>query len=270
VAPPKFFKVIACEIALREICFAAAQAQNLVDLEFLPQGLHDTPATGLEHVQQRVNAVPAGKYDAILLGYGLCGNIIRGLKAPHTPLVIPRAHDCITFFLGSKERYQQLADSHGGTYYYTSGWLEVVRRRGDKAGGMGAMFLPSRAGLSGGSGTPAAFDEWVKKYGEEKARYLLEVMDQWTANYSHGALIEFDFTKALKLREQVEAICTQRSWQFEELAGDVRLLQRWLDGDWDPKDYLVVQPNQTVVPSYDDTIIKTEDEQCPPPPATNN
>jgi hypothetical protein len=266
----KFLKVIACEIALREICFAAAQSSNIVDLEFLPQGLHDTPNTGLVQVQERIDAVVPGKYDAILLGYGLCGNIIRGLKVPHTPLVVPRAHDCITFFLGSKERYQQVAESHGGTYYYTSGWLEVLRRRGDKAGGMGAMFLPSRAGLSGSGGAPAAFDEWVRKYGEEQARYLLEVMDQWTANYTHGALIEFDFTRALELREQVEAVCTQRGWQFEELAGDLGLFRRWLDGDWDPKDFLVVQPNQKVVPSYDDAIIKAEDEQPPDAPTTNN
>ncbi len=253
-----FLKIIACEIAARELYYAAARSRNLVDLEFLPQGLHDTPTHGLSQVQERIDAVPAGKYDAIVLGYGLCGNIIRGLKARHTPVVIPRAHDCITFFLGSKERYQQLAENHGGAYYYTSGWLEVLRRRGDKAGAVSTVFLPSRAGL--GDGAPAAYAEWVKKYGEEKARYLLEVMDEWTVHYTHGVLIEFDFTRILKLREQVEAICAQRGWQFQELAGDLSLFQRWLDGEWDPKDFLVVQPNQTVVPSYGETIIQAEDE----------
>lgn len=264
----RFFKVIACEIALREICFAAARASNIVDLEFLPQGLHDTPNLGLEQVQQRVDAQPAGKYDAILLGYGLCGNIIRGLKTWHTPLVIPRAHDCITFFLGSKERYQQLADTRGGSYYYSSGWLEVIRRRGEKAGGTGALFLPSRAGLDGGK--PAAYNEWVKKYGEEQARYLLEVMDQWTAHYSHGVLIDFDFTKTLKLREQVQTICAQRGWQFDELEGDLSLLQRWLDGVWDPREFLVVQPDQTVAPSYDESIIKVDGGTKADGSSTNN
>jgi hypothetical protein len=257
VAAARFFKVIACEIALREICFAAAQSRNLVDLEFLPQGLHDTPQLGLKQVQERVAAVPAGKYDAILLGYGLCGNIITGLRAPHTPLVIPRAHDCITLFLGSKDRYQQLAESQGGSYYYTSGWLEVLRRRGDRAGASSTMFLPSRAGLGGGP--PAAYQEWVKKYGEEQARYLLEVMDTWTAHYTHGVLIEFDFTRTLKLREQVQAICAERGWEFKEIEGDLGLFRRWLDGEWDAKDFLVLQPNQKVMPSYDASIVTAED-----------
>jgi hypothetical protein len=264
VPAAQFFKVIACEIALREICFAAAQSPNLVDLEFLPQGLHDTPQLGLKQIQERIHAVPAGKYDAILLGYGLCGNIITGLRAQQTRLVIPRAHDCITLFLGSKERYQQLAENQGGSYYYTSGWLEVLRRRGDKAGACSSLFLPSRAGLGGGA--PAAYQEWVKKYGEEKARYLLEVMDTWTAHYTHGVLIEFDFTRTLKLREAVQAICAQRGWEFKEIEGDLGLLRRWLDGEWDAKDFLVVEPSQTVAPSYSEGVIKTE--AVPGAPAT--
>ncbi len=93
------------------------------DLEFLTQGYHDIPATGRVEIQKLIDAVPAGKYDAILLGYGLCSNILTGVTCSHTRLVIPRAHDCITFFLGSKERYQRCFGERPGTYYFTSGWL---------------------------------------------------------------------------------------------------------------------------------------------------
>ena len=53
-----FLKVIACEIALREICFVAAQTENLIDLEFLTQGLHDHPLEGRKQIQERIDAVP--------------------------------------------------------------------------------------------------------------------------------------------------------------------------------------------------------------------
>ena len=251
-----FLKVIACEIAFREICFLAGQSKNLLELEFLTQGLHDVPCAGRVQIQARIDAVPAGRYDAILIGYGLCGNIINGLTTSHTPLVIPRAHDCITFFLGSRERYQQLQSAQPSAYYYTSGWLECLRRRGEDASPDKAMFLPTRAGLSGQAGS--AYERWVKKYGEEQARYLVEVMDGWAESYSHGVLIEFDFTKTLRLREQVQAVCSQRGWRFQELEGDLRLFQRWLDGDWDEKDFLVVKPQHTIAPSYDDGIIEAE------------
>ncbi len=155
-----FLKVIACEIAAREFYFAAAHSRNLVDLEFLTQGHHDTPAAGRVELQQRIHAVPPGKYDAVVLGYGLCSNMLVGLTTPHTPLVIPRAHDCITFFLGSKERYQQCFTENPGTYYYTSGWLECAKRRGKKGATWGGVPLPANAGLN----LKPAYDEWARKY----------------------------------------------------------------------------------------------------------
>ena len=251
-----FLRVIACDIAFREICLVAARSRNLTDLEFLTQGLHDTPTLGRKAVQERIDAVPAGRYDAILLGYALCGNIIAGLKAGRTPLVIPRGHDCITFFLGSKERYQQVAESSPGTYYYSSGWLECLRRRGEKSASGSAQFLPTRAGLGGD--VSSEYEHWVRKYGEEEARYLLQEMDRWTAHYTQGVLIDFDFTRPLRLDEQVKDICLQRGWQYGEIPGDLGLLQRWLDGEWDPENYLVVQPGETVVPTYAEGIIAAE------------
>jgi Protein of unknown function (DUF1638) len=258
-ADEKFLKVIACEIAFREICHVVAQCRHVVDVEFLTQGLHDHPNAGREELQKRIDAVPPKKYDGILVGYALCGNLITGLRTAHTPLVIPRGHDCITFFLGSKERYQQLSESHPGSYYYTSGWLECLRRRGDRASLLDMRFLPSRAGLN--TETEPAYADWVKKYGEERAQYLLEVMGQWTDSYTHGILIDFDFAKPLRLREQVSQICERRGWNFEQVPGDLQLLQRWLNGDWDNDSFLILQPGEKVEPSYDPSIIRAENTE---------
>lgn len=258
-----FLKVIACEIALREITHLAAQTGSLIDFDFITQGLHDVPRTGGPRIQERIDAVPEGKYDAILLGYGLCGNLIRGLTARHTKLVIPRAHDCITFFLGSKERYAQVSAERTGCYFYTSGWLECLRRRGEKAEAGSATFLPTRAGIGGNVST--AYEHWVKKYGEERARYLLQQMDRWTEHYTHGMLIDFEFTKGLELHRRVIEICAQRGWSYGEIPGDLSLLRRWLDGQWDERDFQVIQPGEQVVPSYDERIITNE---ALPAPAT--
>ena len=261
-----FLKVIACEVALREICHAVARSTHIVDLEFLDQGLHDRPARGREELQRRIEAVPAGRYDAILVGYALCGNLIDGLRPTHTRLVVPRGHDCITFFLGSKERYSALNASLPGAYFYTSGWLECVRRRGEKMVPGHPAYLPMRAGAGDNPG--AAYQQWVEKYGEAKARQLLEVMSHWTENYTHGVLIDFDFTKPLHLHEQVRGVCSARGWQFEEIEGDIRLLQRWVDGEWDPESFLVVEPGQRVIPSYDERVIAAEVAPDPTEPGS--
>lgn len=253
--PPasRFLKVIACEIAFREICHLAARSPNLLDLEFLTQGHHDMPNRGRVEIQKRIDAIPAGRHEAILVGYGLCSSILNGLRATHLPLVVPRAHDCITFFLGSKNRYQQCFNERPGTYYYTSGWLECARRRGLTAGATGGL-LPAQSG----PGAQSAYEQWVTQYGEKKAKYLLEAMGEWTAHYTHGVLIDFDFTKPLNCEAQVKRICTERGWQFEPMAGSLDLLRRWLDGDWDEQDFLIVPPGHQITASYDERIVKAE------------
>ncbi|MBI1923077.1 DUF1638 domain-containing protein [Candidatus Poribacteria bacterium] len=240
-----FFKVIACEIAHREICYASACSHNLADLEFLTQGYHDNTDIGRNRIQERIDAVPEGKFDAILLGYGLCNMMLEGLTTHHTPLVIPRAHDCITFFLGNKERYKAEFTTNPGTYYYSSVWLEHRKRGGER--------VERRQGT--GLGEQTHYEAMVEKYGEDNARYLMEFFDQWTNHYKRGALIQFDFTRHLNLKEQVLDICRRRGWTFEELEGDIDLLQRWLDGAWDGEDFLIVRPGEKVVATYNDGIV---------------
>lgn len=266
--PGMYLKLIACEVAVREICQAVSRSTNIVDVEFLTQGLHDRPAQGGRSVQERIDAVAAGSYDAILLGYSLCGNLISGLQARHTRLVIPKAHDCITWFLGSCERYQKCSGEMPGAYYYTSGWLESVRRRGVTMVPGHPAYLPARGDDTRNRDT--AYQHWVQKYGEAKAKQLIEVMKGWTENYTHGVLIDFDFTKPLHLHEQVRAVCSHHGWQFEELEGDLRLLQHWVDGEWDSGKFLVVEPGQQVSPTYDENIIGAttpERAASPTPPA---
>src|SRR3990167_1533040 len=97
------YRLIACEVFFREFCAALADCPHVVDVEFVAQGLHDRPgATMAAALQERVCACDANGYDALLLGYALCNNGIAGICAGRTPLVVTRAHDCITLFLGSR------------------------------------------------------------------------------------------------------------------------------------------------------------------------
>ena len=121
-------KAISCEILYREMCAAAARSPHPVDLEFLPKGLHDLGSKGmLRRLQAALDAVDESRYEAIALGYALCGNGVAGLQARDRPVALPRAHDCITLFLGAKERYLDYFDNHPGTYFKTSGWIERGR-----------------------------------------------------------------------------------------------------------------------------------------------
>jgi len=102
--------LIGCEVIIRELCDAVARSPHVVDARFLSKGLHDRGArvmrAGLQAAIDEAEA-DARKYDAIALGYGLCGNGLAGLEARSVPLVLPRAHDCITLLMGSRIEFER-------------------------------------------------------------------------------------------------------------------------------------------------------------------
>ncbi|MBI4582027.1 MAG: DUF1638 domain-containing protein [Planctomycetes bacterium] len=242
-------RLISCEIFYREMCAAVARSPNLVDVEFLPKGLHDVGSAGmLERLADVVGRVDTSRYDVILLGYGLCNNGIAGLVAGDIPIVVPRAHDCITLFFGSRTRYAEYFDTHPGTYFKTSGWIE----RGEDAGELRQLSISHQMGMD------MTYDELVAKYGEDNARYLWETLCDTTRHYRRLTFIEMGIEPDDRFEQRTRAEAVDRGWEFEKVAGDMTLLQRLLDGPWNDEDFLVLQPGHRVVARHDDTIVAAE------------
>ena len=131
-------KLLACEIFNREISALMADSPHQIDVEFLPQKLHDIGRVRMKkQLSEYLATVDEDLYDALLLAYGLCSGGIAGLATEKIPLVVPRAHDCITLFLGSRGRYQEYFFANGGTYFMTTGWFEH-----DSALNAGAEMMP--------------------------------------------------------------------------------------------------------------------------------
>ena len=101
----------------------------MVDITWLPQGLHETPdqlrttlQTMLSRLEEEWNTGwPKHRPDAVALGYGLCSNGVVGLTAGSCPLVIPRTDDCIALFLGSQAQYLEEFSPRPGTFWLNSG-----------------------------------------------------------------------------------------------------------------------------------------------------
>jgi hypothetical protein len=238
---------LSCEILSREGYHCASISENLVDIHLLEQGLHDIGEEKMcSRLQREIDAVDVEKYDAILLGYGLCNNGIRGLRSKIT-LVIPRAHDCITLLLGSKEKYDEYFKNNPGTFYISVGWVERAKSH---------LSNPESTTSLMGMGT---YEEYVEKYGEDKAKYLMEVLNDTLKNYNKLAYIDTHVGDFEHYKEQVKKDAQEHGWDYEELDGSTRLILNMMNGQWDENDYLVVQPGQTIEPAYDSSII---DKKC--------
>lgn len=245
-------RVIACEIVFREVCLLAAKSRHTVDLTFMPKGLHDIETPEMrQKLQAEIDRTDSEVYDYLCLAYALCNNGTAGLEARAIPLVIPRAHDCITFFLGSKERYQEEFEGCPGTYYRTSGWFErdfaaVDGRIKDKLG----LDCPRH--------------ELVEKYGEELADYILAQTSGWERNYSRLAYVDMDIAEFQDYEGRAKKEASRRGWRFEKLKGDLSLLQNLTEGEWNPEEFVVLQPGERLVASHDEMIFKTENSSRSP------
>jgi hypothetical protein len=242
-------KLIACEIAYRELCAAIARSKNQVDLEFLPKGLHDSGQAIMNaRLGEVLEQVDPERYDGVLMGYGLCSNGLIGLEARRVQLVVPRAHDCITLFLGSKERYLDYFQKHPGVYFKTSGWVE----RGEDLQHLDPQSMQQRDSLG------ASYEELVAKYGEDNAKFLFEELGELTRNYGQLTYIEMGVEPDDRFERHSRELAERRGWRFEKLTGDMSLLQALVDGPWDDDRFLVVPPGHRVAPSYDESIIRAE------------
>jgi hypothetical protein len=238
-------KLISCEIFYREICAAVAKSPHRVDIEFLPKGLHDLPPGEMpSKVQEVIDAVPADTYDAVLLGYALCNNGLSGVTARSCPLILPRAHDCITLFLGSRTRYREVFDSHPGTYFLTSGWIE----RGEKSGDLADLSVQQQLGMN------LTMKALVEQYGEDNAEFLYETLCNGTKNYNRFLYIPMG-VEPENMEQQAKEQAAEREWDFETLPGDMRLITDLVNGNWNEEDFLTVPPGGTIKPSYDDRIV---------------
>lgn len=236
-------KLIGCEVISRELCSVVAQAPNTVDLVLLPKALHDASGgTMVRALQTAVDSVEDG-YDAILMGYGLCGNGLVGLTARQVPLVVPRAHDCITLMMGSRQRFDEYFENNQGVYFRSTGWVE-------RAADINPIVRDQ-------TGAGASLPALIEKYGEENGQYLFEELTRYRQTYRQLTYIRTGVDKTGRTEKEAKAEADSRGWEFEAMEGDLTLFQRLVSGEWDD-DFLIVPPGHRVVARYDGKIIDSE------------
>lgn len=194
--------IIACKImqSMFEGLLPEALSQ---DVTYMDYGLHRHPQRMTFTLQDAIDSVQTPSL--IVLGYGLCGNGLNGLKAgPHT-LLIPRTDDCIAILLGSRQAYMREFEATPGTYYLSKGWLES------------------------GSHPLKEYHEYREKYGEEDAAW---VMDQQYQHYERLVLVAHSADDLEAYRAQAEEVaryCQRWGMRYEEILGSDAFVRRLVE-----------------------------------------
>ncbi len=209
--------IIACESIKPELENVKKRVDD-VQILYLPQNLHRMPHKLKEALQEAIDKT--GPEDGrIILGFGLCSNAVVGLKAPSQGLFIPRVHDCISFYLGSRERYMWLFNNYPGTYYLTVNWMEK------KTDPLGLME-----------------NEYTERVGREMAE---EAMQLEIKNYKYIGFINTTKESGKWLKRAKEN-ASYFNKEFIEYRGKDQLFIKILFGPHDEPDFVYVKPDEKV------------------------
>ena len=235
-SPP--LALVACRVLENEIAVLARDAAHIVRQEFFEMGLHDQPT----ELRKRLAAAIARAEDdpaveAAVLVYGLCGLALVDLAAQRCPLLVPRAHDCLTLFLGSKERYAEAMRREPGIYWYAPGWNREKRVPG-----------PDREAK--------LRTEYTEKFGVEEAEALLEMERETFALHTCATYTDLRLSGDDQHCDYAKQCAQALGWRFEHHAGDATLLHDLLHGPWDPERFLIVQPGQRIAHAADERIVR--------------
>lgn len=190
------------------------------EITFLDYGLHRVPAKLTASVQEQIDQVSTPSL--IVLGYGLCGNGLKGIKSRKHTLLVPRTDDCIAMLLGSYQSYRQEFANEPGTYYLTKGWLES------------------------GSDPLKEYHEVKEKYGEEDAQWIMDTQYQHYKRLALVAHTKRDLDEYRPQAQEVADYCERWGMEYEEILGSDRYVRDLVEvaaslekaGD----DFLVIPP----------------------------
>ena len=238
-------KLIACEVFTREVCLCVANSPHVIDVEFTPKGAHNDPDYFRGFIQKIIDSAGESdkKYDAIALCLGLCGNSTVGLKSPGIQLIIPRAHDCCTLFLGSKNKFKEYFGDRPSSSFNSAGYLEH-----------GGDYIHEAETIIKKTGLDEEYSDLVEKYGEDNAKFIWETLhtQQDAAEIDNKLFyIEMPEFEHLGYAEKCAKQALTENKEFVKLEGNIRLIKKLIYGEWDDEEFLTVKPGEETSGVYD-------------------
>jgi len=202
--------MIACQV-LQDMLARLVPEGLTKEVTFLDYGLHEVPLNMTRRLQGMIDSIE--EPSLVVLGYGLCGNGLQGLRARQHTLLAPRVDDCIALLLGSYRAYTREFQAVPGTYYLSKGWLES------------------------GSHPLKEYQEYVPRYGPERAMWI---MDQEYQHYERLVLVahsQADLEAYRNQAQEVARFCERWGMRYEEILGSDAYVRRLVE--------LAAAPDQT-------------------------
>jgi Protein of unknown function (DUF1638) len=211
--------VIACRV-LQDLLDRLLPQGLATEVVYTDYGLHRQPGILNRTIREAIDRIKTPSL--VVLGYGLCGDGLAGIRAGRHTLLIPRADDCITLLLGSHDAYHREFEAVPATFYLTKGWLE-------------SECNPARE-----------YQEYVDKYGPDNAALIIDMQYRHLKRLALVAHSQADLVAYRPRALEVAHYCERWSMRYEEILGSDAYIRRLVEAAADPEsagaDFLVIPP----------------------------
>lgn len=167
--------------------------------------------------ERREEVVLQDPVHEVILALGFCGKGLEGLRSRQLRMVFPRVDDCISLFLNhgcTREKIPR--DSR--SYYLTRGWF------------------------SHNSSVSQEFEDWVNRFGAERAASLRKAMFQ---GYERVSLIDTQAYDVAECVDRSQAYADDLELEHVIVPGSIQLLERMFAGDRG-SEIVVIPPGEAI------------------------
>ena len=206
--------LIVCEMIRNEVEVQLKETGYPGEIVWMKKSLHEYPDQLRAAGQEVIDKWQDKPY--ILLGFGLCGNGLLGVRSEKATLVIPAFDDCIRM-LQCLEKDTPIR-TNSRSLYYTEGWLEGMSDDGTES-----MLIS---------------DKYQQIYGEKKG---LRIMKAMLKNYEAVTFIDTGLYDIEACEDRVRKNCGALGLVTLREPGTLRIFGKLLQGEWD-SEFLVIPP----------------------------
>jgi rhodanese-related sulfurtransferase len=211
--------LIACEV-LKDSLKQRMPPRLFEETIFLEYGLHRYP----ERLRQSIQSILDNlmRSNLVVLGYGLCGNGLKGISAGKHTLLVPRVDDCIPLLLGSYESYRRQMKVEPATFYLSKGWLKS------------------------GSSPLIEYQEYVNHYGQSRADMIIDRQYRHCRRLAFVADNQRDLDLYHEQAVEVANFCQRWNTRYEGILGSDAYIQKLMEVSQDltkaDNDFLIIPP----------------------------
>ena len=208
--------IVACKALTQELEHVQDKLGTSIPVVWVDRGLHNFPDKLKAAVQEALDALTG--VDRVLMGYGNCGNAIKGVQARDFEIIIPNVDDCISLLFNSRKAREEYSAEYS-SMFMTEGWMDADHN------------------------IVQEHEYTLKKYGEEMAISVTQMM---YAHYRTMTYLDTGLYSIPDLMQRTKIICDIAELQTRIHPVELTYVEQLIAGPWPSDRFVHIAPGETI------------------------